>query len=128
LGGAGGAGGAIDVNALRDNPQIAQLRELIAQNPAMLQPLIQQLANSNPQVAQTIAANPEMLFQLLGAQQQQYEDDGEGPIPPGAHVVSVSEEERAAIERVWLSFYLYSSRGTDDLFCSWKPSDSPGRL
>jgi UV excision repair protein RAD23 len=103
-GGAGGGGGGqqIDIAALRDNPQIQQLRELMAQNPAMIQPLIQQLAASNPAIAQTIAQNPEALTQLLGgAGGIEFDEDGEdGPVPPGAHVVSVTEEERAAIQRV----------------------------
>lgn len=72
----------------------------MAQNPNLIQPLIQQLAASNPQIAQTLAQNPEALLQLLG------NEDGEGgQLPPGAQIVNVSEEERAAIERV--SGFLY---------------------
>ncbi|KII92541.1 hypothetical protein PLICRDRAFT_103937 [Plicaturopsis crispa FD-325 SS-3] len=105
LGGAAGAGGAagLDLAALRDSPQIQQLRELMAQNPALIQPLIQQLAQSNPAIAQTIAQNPEALFQLLGGGDGMDfgDEDGEGGgLPPGTHVVNVSEEERAAIERL----------------------------
>ena len=63
----------------------------------MLQPMLQQLAQSNPQFAQALAADPEALLQLLGGG-----DDGEDgeAIPPGAHIVNVTPEERAAIERV----------------------------
>ncbi|KAF8161041.1 hypothetical protein B0H34DRAFT_699163 [Crassisporium funariophilum] len=97
--GLSGTGGQLNLEALRGNPQIQQLREQMAQNPAMIQPLIQQLASQNPAIAQMIAQNPEALFQLLGVE---FEDDGgEGEhIPPGAHVVSVTEEERAAIQRL----------------------------
>ncbi|EIM82826.1 UV excision repair protein Rad23 [Stereum hirsutum FP-91666 SS1] len=100
--GAGGGGGNFDLSALRDNPQIAQLRELVAQNPALIQPLIQQLAGSNPQLAQLIAQNPEALFQLLGGENGlDFEDDGEGGgLPPGAQVINITEEERQAIERL----------------------------
>ncbi|ETW80448.1 hypothetical protein HETIRDRAFT_384981 [Heterobasidion irregulare TC 32-1] len=100
LGGAGigaGGGGGLDLSALRDNPQIAQLREMVAQNPAMIQPLIQQLATANPQMAQLIAQNPEALFQLLGGGE---DFDEEGPLPPGTQVVNITVEERAAIERL----------------------------
>lgn len=93
---------APDLAALAANPQIQQLRDLVRQNPALIQPLVQQLAAQNPQMAQVLAANPEMLLQLLGATDG--EDDGgpEGDIPPGAQVISVTAEEREAIARVSL--------------------------
>ncbi len=59
--------------------------------------MIQQLAQNNPQLAQALASNPNALLDLLGS--PEVGDDGE-PIPPGAHVVNVTPEERAAIERV----------------------------
>ncbi|KAF8622362.1 hypothetical protein AX15_007092 [Amanita polypyramis BW_CC] len=92
-----GAGVPFDLAAVRDNPSIQQLRHLVARNPALLQPLIQQLVASNPALVQALAQNPvlaqnpEMLLQLLDEL-----DDGES----NAHVVSVTEEERAAIERL----------------------------
>ena len=64
----------------------------------MVQPLLQQLAQANPQLAQMLAQNPEALAQLLGTEGE----DGEH-LPPGTQVVQVSEEERAAIERVSIS-------------------------
>ncbi|KAK0212934.1 hypothetical protein DFS33DRAFT_1285557 [Desarmillaria ectypa] len=103
-GGAGGLGGAqggqLDLAALQNSPQLQQLREHIAQNPNLIQPLIHQLATSNPALAQLLAQNPEALMQLLGVGEGDFEGDGEGDIPPGAHVVSVTEEERAAIQRL----------------------------
>jgi UV excision repair protein RAD23 len=73
----------------------------MAQNPALAQPLIQQLAASNPGIAQAIAQDPTALVQLLGGGGNgEFDFNGEGPLPPGAHVISVTEEERAAIERV----------------------------
>ncbi|KAF8973333.1 hypothetical protein BDZ97DRAFT_1780860 [Flammula alnicola] len=97
-GAAGPLGGQLNLEALRDNPQIQQLRQQMAQNPALIQPLIQQLASQNPGVAQMIAQNPEALLQLLGIEMD--DSDEGGPVPPGAHVVSVTEEERAAIQRL----------------------------
>jgi UV excision repair protein RAD23 len=61
--------------------------------------MIQQLAQNNPQLAQALAENPEALLELLGAPDPGVGDDGE-LIPPGAHVLSVTPEERDAIERV----------------------------
>jgi len=57
------------------------------------QPLLQQLAAGNPGLAQ----NPEALLQALAEAENDGEDDG---IPPGAQVINVTEEERAAIERL----------------------------
>jgi len=99
LSGIGGPG-PVDLAALRDSPQIQQLRELMAQNPTMVQPLIQQLAASNPGIAQMFAQNPEALLQLLGGNECEFEGEGGEQLPPGAQVVHVSEEERAAIERL----------------------------
>ncbi|PFH44930.1 hypothetical protein AMATHDRAFT_72109 [Amanita thiersii Skay4041] len=89
----------LDLAALRDNPQIQQLREHMSQNPAVVQPLIQQLASQNPAVSQILTQNPEALLQLLGVNEMDFEDDG-GHIPSNTHVFSVTEEERAAIERL----------------------------
>jgi len=89
---------------------------MVQQNPALIQPLIQQLAQSNPALAQQLAANPQALYALLGGagegeggefgedewEQGDFGDDGEGGEGGGGpnNVVSVTEEERAAIARV----------------------------
>ncbi|KAF8585977.1 UV excision repair protein Rad23 [Ramaria rubella] len=97
----GGAGAGAGLESLRGDPRFNAVRELVAQNPTLLQPVIQQLAQSNPQLAQTLATNPEALFNLLNEGLGEMDDqDGEGGIPPGAQVVSVTPEERAAIERL----------------------------
>jgi len=70
--------------------------------------MIQQLAQSNPQLAQAFAQNPEALLDLLGGDPE-VGDDGE-PIPPGAQVLSVTPEERDAIERV--GYFRHLSSGT----------------
>lgn len=100
--GASPAASGLDAQGLRADPRLAALRELAGQNPALLQPVIQQLAQNNPQLAQALASDPNALLDLLGGAEG---DDGE-PIPPGAHVVNVTAEERAAIERVSLFPYL----------------------
>ena len=86
----GGAGGPTSVDPRR-------IREVLTQNPALLQPMIQQLAQNNPHLAQVLAQNPEALLDLLEGGEEG--DDGQ-PIPPGAQVVNVTPEEHAAIERV----------------------------
>lgn len=96
--GAGAAGGEAMANLdfLRNNPHFQQLRQLVQQQPHMLEPILQQVAAGNPQVAQLIGQNSEQFLQLLS------EDVGgdESELPPGAQVLQVTEEERDAIERV----------------------------
>jgi XPC-binding domain len=85
--------------------------------------MIQQLAQTNPQLAAALASDPASLLQLLG--EGEVGDDGE-PIPPGAHVVNVTPEERAAIERVLFSPNLLLK--SPDLPHSWRPWAFPDRL
>lgn len=63
----------------------------------MLEPILQQVGAGNPLLAQRISESPDEFLQLLS------EDGGEDtPVPPGAQEISVTEEERDAIERVSL--------------------------
>lgn len=99
LGVGAGLGGPAGLAALQGNhPQMAQLRDLVSQNPALIQPLIQQLAAANPQLAQSLAANPEELLNYLGGGGEGGEGSEEGL--GGVQVVNVTPEEQAAIERV----------------------------
>ncbi|KAI1815289.1 UV excision repair protein Rad23 [Poronia punctata] len=95
--GAGAAGvrdlGNLDF--LRNNPQFQQLRQVVQQQPQMLEPILQQLGAGNPQLAQLISQNPDQFLQLLGE-----DGDDEAALPPGAQAISVTEEERDAIERL----------------------------
>lgn len=61
----------------------------------MLEPILQQVGAGNPQLAQLIASHPEQFLQLLAE-----DADEDAPLPPGAQAISVTEEEREAIERV----------------------------
>ncbi|KAL1725217.1 hypothetical protein EV714DRAFT_256037 [Schizophyllum commune] len=98
--GAGAAAPGLDLGALQANPQIAQLRELVQQNPALVQPLVQQLAQSNPAIAQAIIQHPEAIMQLLGVDGDDFDGDDDMNPPPGTHVMHVTEEEQAAIQRL----------------------------
>ena len=61
----------------------------------MLDPILQQLAAGNPQLADLINNNTEQFLELLGDG-----EDEDVPLPPGAQSITVTEEEREAIERV----------------------------
>lgn len=96
-GDAAGEGGAAmnNFDFLRNNPHFQQLRQLVQQQPQMLEPILQQVGAGNPQLAQLIGQNQDQFLQLLN------EDVGDDTqIPPGAHTISVTEEERDAIERL----------------------------
>jgi hypothetical protein len=67
----------------------------------MLEPILQQVGAGNPQLAALIGQHPEQFLQLLSE-----DGDNDAPLPPGAQAISVTEEEREAIERVsQLTYY-----------------------
>ncbi|KAF2462333.1 XPC-binding domain-containing protein [Lineolata rhizophorae] len=95
-GAAGGAAAALgNLEFLRNNPQFQQLRQVVQQQPQMLEPILQQVAAGNPQLAQLISQHEEQFLQLLSE-----DADDDAPLPPGAQMISVTEEEREAIERL----------------------------
>lgn len=105
--GSGGRGGArsggqaggeslANLDFLRSNPHFQQLRQLVQQQPHMLEPILQQVAAGNPQIAQIIGQNSEQFLQLLSEEG----DEEDAALPPGTQAISVTEEERDAIERV----------------------------
>ncbi|RYF22678.1 MAG: UV excision repair protein Rad23 [Oxalobacteraceae bacterium] len=88
-----GAGVTQSLDFLRNDPQFNQLRQLVQTNPQMLEPILQQLAASNPQLATLITSNPEQFLELLAG-------GPDGALPPGAQQIQVTPEENAAIERL----------------------------
>jgi UV excision repair protein RAD23 len=63
---AGGTpGGAVNMDFLRNSPHFQHLRQLVQQQPAMLEPILQQVAEGNPQLAQMIGQNQDQFLQLL---------------------------------------------------------------
>jgi len=94
--GAGAAAGGLgNLDFLRNNPQFQQLRQVVQQNPQMLEPILQQVGAGNPQLAELIGQYPDEFLALLGE-----DTDNDAPLPPGTQSIPVTEEERAAIERV----------------------------
>lgn len=93
----------------------------------MIQPFLQAIAQQNPGLAQFMAQNPEAVLQLLGIN---VDDMAEEAIPPGAQVVSVTESERDAIERVSVLMCRFISYLIllDGRINSYKPLVSPVRL
>lgn len=91
----GGEAGNLDF--LRTNPQFQQLRQIVQTQPRMLEPILQQVGAGNPQLAALIGQHPDQFLQLLAE-----DTEGDTPLPPGAQEISVTEEERSAIERLCL--------------------------
>ncbi|CAG8506786.1 4941_t:CDS:2 [Acaulospora colombiana] len=83
---------------LRNQPQFQQLRRLVQENPALLQPLLQQIGQSNPQLLQLINANQSTFMRLLHENNNE-ETGGDANLPP-PHFVSVTQEEKDAIDRL----------------------------
>jgi UV excision repair protein RAD23 len=65
LGAAAGGNAQQNMDFLRQSPHFQQLRQLVQQQPAMLEPILQQVAEGNPQLAQIIGQNQEQFLQLL---------------------------------------------------------------
>ncbi|KAA8910877.1 XPC-binding domain-containing protein [Sphaerosporella brunnea] len=92
--GASGAGAISGLDFLRNNPQFQQLRQLVQESPAMLEPILQQVGAGNPQLAALISQNPEAFLQLL-SEGVEGEEGSEG-----FNTISVTPEEAAAIDRL----------------------------
>lgn len=96
-GGEGGAESLPNLDFLRQNPHFQQLRQLVQQQPQMLEPILQQVGAGNPQIAHLIGQNEEQFLQLLS-------EEVESAPPPVTTQISVTEAERDAIERVCQMF------------------------
>ncbi|RKF56122.1 UV excision repair protein rhp23 [Golovinomyces cichoracearum] len=84
-----------NLDFLRNNPQFQQLRQVVQQQPQMLEPILQQVGAGNPHLAALIGNHSHQFLQLLSE-----EGENDAALPPGAHPISVTEDERAAIDRL----------------------------
>jgi len=96
---------------LRQHPQFTMLRQMVQQNPQLLQSVLEQLGQQNPQLLTLINQHQEEFIQLLnspvpaggaaapggGAPAGMGGGAGAGP---GPGYISVSQEEKEAIERL----------------------------
>ncbi|RKP06185.1 XPC-binding domain-containing protein [Thamnocephalis sphaerospora] len=96
-----------DLSFLRSNPHFQQLRQTVQQNPALLQPLLAQLAHANPRLMQAIEENQQAFMQLLLEGVEDDDEEGaegheEGAMggQPGVHYINVTQEEKDAIDRL----------------------------
>lgn len=97
---------------LRSQPQFAQMRTLLQQNPALLAPLLQQLAQSNPQLLQLINEHQNEFYNLINEPMDaDTSSSGSSGAPAGgaptggaggrgANQILVTQAEREAIDRL----------------------------
>lgn len=114
---AGDARGDVDAPSSGDDDQMNLLRTALQTNPELIQPLLEQLAQSNPQIAQLIQQDPEgfirtfldgagdnMGYELEGEEVAE-DDDQEGAEgteggADGEVRIAVTEEDQTAINRL----------------------------
>lgn len=96
---------------LRNNPQFNLLRQLVAQNPQVLQPMLQELGRSNPELLRQISGHQQEFLALLTeeppaqvaeAAEGLMQLAGQGGIAgdPDVQPLTITEEEAEAIERL----------------------------
>ncbi|ORX90123.1 UV excision repair protein Rad23 [Basidiobolus meristosporus CBS 931.73] len=91
----------VDISFLTGQPQFQQLRQLVHQNPELLQPLLQQLGQANPELLQLINENQETFFQLLSAENDDMDDDEDyDPEESDMQFIQISQQEKEAIDRL----------------------------
>lgn len=106
---------------LRSQPQFAQMRQVVQQNPALLNAILQQIGQTNPALLQMISQNQDAFFRMLtepsggagstgtapatggttgrtGGTQGQEEGGAEDYLAPG--VIHVTPQDKEAIERL----------------------------
>mmetsp|Transcript_17838 Transcript_17838/g.28576 ORF Transcript_17838/g.28576 Transcript_17838/m.28576 type:complete len:347 (-) Transcript_17838:67-1107(-) len=121
-GGGGGGGGAAaegPLAELRNHPRFAELAQVVAQNPSMLDQILQALSATNPDLVQTIRENPEDFLQMLeesvgGEGMDDEDDDPVSAMLDGAHAghghggegdaemgeIELTEAEQVAVDRL----------------------------
>eukprot|EP00656_Telonema_subtile_P007225 TRINITY_DN1338_c0_g1_i4.p2 TRINITY_DN1338_c0_g1~~TRINITY_DN1338_c0_g1_i4.p2 ORF type:complete len:197 (-),score=82.46 TRINITY_DN1338_c0_g1_i4:167-757(-) len=93
---------------LMQDPQMQQMLAMVQQNPQVLEPMLQQIQQSSPELMQTIAQNQEAFMAMLsGGLGGMGGEAGEGmegqqQAPPGT--IMVTAEEKAALEQLEVLF------------------------
>ncbi|OLY80746.1 UV excision repair protein rhp23 [Smittium mucronatum] len=96
-----------DLSFLENSEEFQQIRELFLSNPEALQPIMEQIAASNPQLMQHISQNYDSFLELLmrdvngmevegGGDAETEENDGE----PNQNYIRVTPEELVIFERL----------------------------
>lgn len=109
--GSGPSSGSAELDAVIHLPIFQQLKTLVQQTPDLLQPFLHQLGQSNPDLFQIITRNQAAFLRFLedgtglefgieGDDDDLMGEGGEGGEGEGGLQIPVTEEEKAAIERL----------------------------
>ena len=113
--GGGGTGGRATgegaLDFLRSNPRFNLLRNLVAHNPEVLQPMMQELGRTNPELLRQINEHQQEFLALLTEEPAQVTEAAEGLMQlagqgdiaggdPAVPTLTITQEEAEAIERL----------------------------
>lgn len=105
--GESGAEAPEEANLDDHSSQLATIRAALQNNPELIQPMLDQLAASNPQIAEMIEQDPEgFMRHFLGTGGDdddlgfEVEGEGEGDQEPGTVRIALTEQDESAINRL----------------------------
>jgi len=111
-GGTGSSGGSNPLAFLRNQEEFQQMKRLLQQNPGMLNALLQNIGQSNPELLQIISQNQEAFIRMINESDDSTSGSGGGsrsgsgrPATEGENlgesgVIQVSPQDKEAIERL----------------------------
>ena len=103
VGGEGGQSNPLEF--LRSQPQFQQLRDLLKSDSTALQPILEQIRQSNPDLFELISSNREAFMRLIndpssGPSAPSAPSAPAGPHGPGPHQIAVTQTDMQAITRL----------------------------
>lgn len=103
-GGGAGAGAGMNMDGIGADPQALQMFTALAQNPEMLQQVLPEIEQANPELAAALRENPQGVLRMMQMMQAQGGVPGMGgaggPGGAGPTVVRLTPEENEAVERL----------------------------
>ncbi|KAJ1921992.1 UV excision repair protein rad23 [Mycoemilia scoparia] len=86
---------------LRNSPEFHDLRRQVQANPNLLQPIMMQISQNNPELFRVITDNREVFLQMLTEGVEDHAGgDGIDETQDGQQVIRVTQEEKEAIDRL----------------------------
>lgn len=103
----GGQMGSMDLEGIRSSALFQQFRDIVRQQPQMLEALLQQLLASDPRLALAISSNPDRFARMLEEEvgdEGLMQDSAEGEEVPVTRITVTPEENEAIGRLVQLGF------------------------
>ena len=115
----GGETGSNPLAFLRNQEEFQQMKRLLQQNPGMLNALLQNIGQSNPELLQIISQNQEAFIRMINESDDSSSGSGGGRTGSGrpaaggegehlgeSGVIQVSPQDKEAIERVSFKYLI----------------------